>query len=76
LSHSVSKTATKVLGEQDKGRKTDDCFDCEGKAATDAKKKAYGSMQQRRCTRSSGQAYRTARHEEKKAAYIETEKAI
>jgi hypothetical protein len=66
LSYSISKAATEVLGEQDKGRKADSEFDGKCKASTNAKNKAYVLMQQRRHTRSSVVAYRTARHEEKK----------
>jgi hypothetical protein len=66
LSYSISKAATEVLGEQDRGRKTGDWFDGECKASMNAKNKAYGLMQQRRYTRLSVEAYRTARCEEKK----------
>jgi hypothetical protein len=66
LSYSISKAAAEVLGEQDKGRKTDDRFDGECKAAMNAKNKVYGLMQWRRYTRSSVEAYHTARREEKK----------
>jgi hypothetical protein len=66
LSYSVSKAAIEVLGGQDKGRKTHDWFDGECKAAMNAQNKVYGLMQQRRYTRSSVKAYRTARREEKK----------
>jgi hypothetical protein len=64
LSYSISKAAVEVLGELDKRRKPDDWFDSECSAATDAKNKAYGLMQQRGYTRSSVEAYRTARLEE------------
>jgi hypothetical protein len=56
----------RVLGEQNKGRKTDDLFDGEYRAATNAKNKAYSLMQQRRYTRTYVEAYRTARRKKKK----------
>jgi hypothetical protein len=65
LPYSISKAATEVLGEQDKGRKTDNWFDGECKSATNAKNKAYGLMQQRRYSRSSVEAYCKVRREEK-----------